>query len=134
MTETSKRNCLFCQIAVSDARNRIVEQNDHAFYVEDGHPVTQGHILIVPKRHIGSFFETTQEEKLALLELLDKARIHVESSVNTSSYTIGINDGPFAGQTVPHLHIHFIPRYEGDVSDPRGGVRWVVPERADYWT
>ncbi len=69
-----------------------------------------------------------------MLRLLDAARADVVHSRLPAGFNVGINDGPAAGQTVPHLHIHLIPRYEGDVIDPRGGVRWVIPERADYWT
>ena len=90
--------------------------------------------MIIPKRHVGSFFETTAEERAALLALLDKAKALIDAECMPSSYNIGINDGPAAGQTVPHLHIHLIPRYESDDVDPRGGVRWVIPDKADYWS
>jgi diadenosine tetraphosphate (Ap4A) HIT family hydrolase len=83
---------------------------------------------------VGSFFETTQNEKLELLTLIDKAKQHIEKEFKPHAYNIGINDGAAAGQTVPHLHIHLIPRYEGDVKDPRGGVRWVIADKADYWS
>ena len=123
--------CPFCQIAPE----RIVAQNEHAFAIRDAFPVSPGHTLIIPKRHIASFFETTPAEKIALLALVDVvgARHAVPLHNAPDAYNIGINDGPAAGQTVPHLHIHLIPRYKGDVEDPRGGVRWVVPEKARYW-
>jgi diadenosine tetraphosphate (Ap4A) HIT family hydrolase len=127
--------CPFCQIPPE----RIVAQNAHAFAIRDGFPVSPGHTLIIPKRHVGSFFETTQEEKLALLELLEISRNGLVEkgaaafSQQPTAFNIGVNDGPAAGQTVPHLHIHLIPRYEGDMPDPRGGVRWVIPEKAKYW-
>ena len=69
-----------------------------------------------------------------MLALLDKAKVVIEEKYQPDAFNIGINDGPAAGQTVPHLHLHLIPRYEGDVLDARGGVRWVIPEKADYWT
>lgn len=69
-----------------------------------------------------------------MLALLDKAKVVLEEKYQPDAFNIGINDGPAAGQTVPHLHLHLIPRYEGDVTDARGGVRWVIPEKADYWT
>lgn len=69
-----------------------------------------------------------------MLALLDKAKVVIEEKYQPDAFNIGINDGPAAGQTVPHLHLHLIPRYEGDVSDARGGVRWVIPAKADYWT
>ncbi len=124
--------CPFCQLPPE----RIIAQNEHAFVIRDAFPVSPGHTLIIPKRHIGSFFDTTQEEKLALLALLDEvgALLAAPDVANKpDGYNIGINDGPAAGQTVPHLHIHLIPRYTGDVEDPRGGVRWVVAEKARYW-
>ena len=100
----------------------------------DGYPVFPGHSLVIPKRHVGSFFDVTVLERAALLALLDRAKERVAEQHRPDGYNIGINDGPSAGQTVPHLHIHRIPRYDGDQVDPRGGVRWVIPQKADYWT
>ena len=125
--------CPFCQIPPE----RIIAQNEHAFAIRDAFPVSPGHTLIIPKRHIGSFFETTLEDKTALLQLLDEVGALLAAPdvlKKPDGYNIGINDGPAAGQTVPHLHIHLIPRYKNDVEDPRGGVRWVVAEKADYWS
>ena len=102
--------------------------------VLDGYPVSRGHTLIIPKRHVGSFFELEKEEREDILLMLDKAKTSLDSGYAPDGYNIGINDGPAAGQTVPHLHIHLIPRYEGDRDDPRGGVRWIFPEKADYWS
>jgi diadenosine tetraphosphate (Ap4A) HIT family hydrolase len=126
---TAAVQCPFCQLS----SERIIAQNEHAFVIRDAFPVSPGHTLIIPRQHIASFFETTAEEKTALLKLLNEAKAGIESEYKPASYNIGINDGAAAGQTVPHLHIHLIPRYEGDVEDPRGGVRWVVPEKARYW-
>jgi diadenosine tetraphosphate (Ap4A) HIT family hydrolase len=121
--------CPFCQLPPE----RVVGGNEHGLIVRDAFPVSPGHSLIVPRRHIGSFFELRPEEREALLALLDQARDALQRSHQPQGYNIGINDGPAAGQTVPHLHIHLIPRYRGDRSDPRGGVRWIIPEKADYW-
>lgn len=74
------------------------------------------------------------DERVAVLALLDEARLELDAERHPDGYNIGINDGPAAGQTVAHVHIHLIPRYRGDVLDPRGGVRWLFPDRADYWT
>jgi diadenosine tetraphosphate (Ap4A) HIT family hydrolase len=115
-------------------RQRILGENDHAFWIRDGYPVSPGHSLVIPKRHTGSFFDTSDVERQALLALLDAARAAAKAEFEVENFNIGINDGPAAGQTVPHLHIHLIPRYRGDQADPRGGVRWVIPERADYWS
>ena len=90
--------------------------------------------MALPRRHVGSFFELEVRERDALLGLLDEARRALEQEFHPSGYNIGINDGLAAGQTVPHLHVHLIPRYVGDQVDPRGGVRWIFPERADYWS
>jgi diadenosine tetraphosphate (Ap4A) HIT family hydrolase len=122
--------CPFCTLPDS----RIVEENEHAVVILDGFPVSPGHSLIIPKRHVGSFFEITDIERAALFKLLDRAKELVSDQHQPDGFNIGINDGAAAGQTVPHLHIHLIPRYDGDLADPRGGVRWVIPDKADYWT
>jgi diadenosine tetraphosphate (Ap4A) HIT family hydrolase len=126
----SNSTCPFCSLPES----RIVEHNAFALWMYDGFPVSPGHSLIIPRRHVESFFYISGEEQQAMLELLDRAKSTVDRERHPSGYNIGINDGRAAGQTVPHLHLHLIPRYEGDVADPRGGVRWVLPEKADYWT
>jgi diadenosine tetraphosphate (Ap4A) HIT family hydrolase len=121
-------------ILSSDDESRIILQNEYGIVIRDGFPVSNGHTLIIPKRHVGSFFLITEEERSGLLALLDSAKECIDKELEPSSYNIGINDGAAAGQTVPHLHIHLIPRYEGDMSDPRGGVRWIIPDKADYWS
>lgn len=123
-------DCPFCHLA----DERIVHSNQVALAVRDAYPVARGHTLIILRRHVVSFFETTEEERGGLLELLGAAKAALDREVKPDGYTIGINDGGAAGQTVPHLHIHLIPRHLGDVADPRGGVRWVLPDKAPYWT
>jgi diadenosine tetraphosphate (Ap4A) HIT family hydrolase len=91
-------------------------------------------MLVIPRRHVGSFFELLADEQADLLGLLDAAKQILDADFSPDGYNIGINDGAAAGQTVPHLHIHLIPRYKGDCPDPRGGVRWLFPEKADYWS
>lgn len=113
---------------------RVIAQNDLALVVRDGFPVSPGHTLIIPRRHVGSFFEVTDEERSAMLALLNREKAELDKEFRPTGYNIGINDGADAGQTVPHLHVHLIPRYRGDSVDPRGGVRWVLPDKADYWT
>lgn len=122
-------SCPFCQLPPS----RLVAGDDLALVVRDGFPVSPGHTLVIPRRHFGSFFETTEAERASMLLLLDEAKLVLDAQFQPDGYNIGINDGAAAGQTVPHLHIHLIPRYTGDSIDPRGGVRWVLPERAKYW-
>jgi len=121
--------CPFCTVP----RERLVFEGELAFVIRDGHPVSPGHMLVIPKRHVASFFETTTEEQASMLRLLNLARIEIAQQFKPAGYNVGINDGAAAGQTVAHLHIHLIPRYPGDRDDPRGGVRWVLPEKAAYW-
>jgi len=123
-------HCPFCTLPPE----RIIEQTPLALVIRDGFPVSPGHTLILPRRHVGSFFETTAEERTDLLQLLDRAQMQLAAQLRPAGFNIGINDGPVAGQTVLHLHIHLIPRFVGDHPDPRGGVRWVLPEKARYWT
>jgi diadenosine tetraphosphate (Ap4A) HIT family hydrolase len=122
-------DCPFCHLPES----RIVHGHPLAVAVRDAYPVAPGHTLVIPRRHVGSFFELLLPEKIAMLELLDQAKADVEHELASEGYTIGLNDGAAAGQTVPHVHLHLIPRRTGDVEDPRGGVRWVIPARARYW-
>jgi diadenosine tetraphosphate (Ap4A) HIT family hydrolase len=121
--------CPFCCLAV----DRLVLESQGAVVIRDGFPVSVGHTLIIPRRHVASFFEITETERADLLSLLAAARDELERQFHPAGYNVGINDGAAAGQTVPHLHIHLIPRYAGDAADPRGGVRWVLPEKAAYW-
>jgi diadenosine tetraphosphate (Ap4A) HIT family hydrolase len=121
--------CPFCNLD----KFRIIKANDHAIAFPDGFPVTPGHTLIVPKRHISSFFDVSSEEQAALIDLLAEMRKHLLEERSPDGFNIGINDGAAAGQTIVHLHIHLIPRYAGDIDDPRGGVRWIMPEKAPYW-
>jgi diadenosine tetraphosphate (Ap4A) HIT family hydrolase len=121
--------CPFCNMENS----KIILDNDLAIAVYDGFPVTPGHGLIVPKRHIALFYEATREEQTAMLDLLAEMRLLLLKERNPDAFNISINDGAAAGQTVMHMHIHLIPRYAGDTDDPRGGVRWIMPEKAPYW-
>jgi diadenosine tetraphosphate (Ap4A) HIT family hydrolase len=107
--------------------------NNFAFAINDVYPIIPGHCLIIPKRHIPSFFEVTGKEQTAMFDLLAEMRKLILAERNPDGFNIGINDGTAAGQTVMHLHIHLIPRYTGDTADPRGGVRWIMPEKAPYW-
>lgn len=123
-------DCPFCKLAA----DRIVHAGDHTIAVRDAFPVSPGHTLVIPRRHVASLFETTERERAELLSLLALARDLLEREYRPAGYNVGVNDGAVAGQTVMHLHVHLIPRYPGDREDPRGGVRWVLPDRAAYWT
>lgn len=122
-------NCPFCQIP----DERIINRSHSYIVIRDGYPVTPGHTLIVPHRHISSFFDLNSVERKSLFDMLDTVKGQLDDEYHPDSYNIGINDGPEAGQTVPHLHIHVIPRYKGDMEDPRGGIRWLFPDKAKYW-
>jgi diadenosine tetraphosphate (Ap4A) HIT family hydrolase len=123
-------SCVFCGLPPG----RIRAENSPAVLIADAYPVSPGHSLVIPKRHTASFFDTTEDERRALLDLLDTARDLAVAEHAPSGFNIGINDGAAAGQTVLHLHIHLIPRYRGDQEDPRGGVRRIFPAKADYRT
>lgn len=127
--DNEAEGCPFC----NPDQAAILLANDYARAVPDAFPVTPGHTLIVPKRHVVSIFETTRDEQMALFDLLAQARELLLQAHHPEGFNIGINDGTAAGQTVLHLHIHLIPRYAGDTADPRGGVRWIMPEQAPYW-
>jgi len=122
--------CAFCTLPES----RIIDTSQYGVVIRDGFPISPGHTLVIPKRHIGSFFDLTADEREDLMALLERAKALLDVEFQPDGYNIGINDGPSAGQTVPHLHIHLIPRYKADLPDPRGGVRWIIPEKADYWS
>ncbi len=130
MNAPQPATCPFCSMPP----DRIVDRTELAVVIRDAFPVSPGHTLVIPVRHVGSLFETTDAERSDCLALLDRARRVLAGELQPAGYNIGINDGKAAGQTVPHLHIHLIPRYAGDQPDPRGGVRWIFPERARYWT
>ena len=125
----SEVSCPFCALPAE----RILILADEALVIRDAFPVSSGHTLVIPRRHIGSFFELTDAERACMVELLAKAKAELDLSFQPDGFNIGINDGAAAGQTVPHLHLHLIPRYRGDAPDPRGGVRWVLPAKAKYW-
>ena len=126
--------CPFCQISTGNTDKPIQFENQMGFVIRDGYPITKGHTLIIPKQHIGSFFDITPAQRQDLFDLVDKAKAQLDQEFKPTSYNIGINDGEAAGQTIAHLHIHLIPRYNEPEKDPRGGVRWLVPEKADYWS
>lgn len=129
MSGMESKPCVFCHLPAE----RIQFANAKGVVVRDDFPISEGHTLIIPRRHVGSFFDIDAEERDALLRLLDEAKCRLDKEFKPDGFNIGINDGASAGQTVPHLHIHLIPRYSGDREDPRGGVRWINPEKAKYW-
>lgn len=118
--------CPFCNADAS------ILSNDLAYVRFDKNPVNPGHCLIIPYRHITDFFDTTEAERQAMLTLAEAARRLLERDYAPHGYNLGINVGSVSGQTIPHVHLHLIPRYAGDVPNPRGGVRGVIPARQNY--
>jgi len=127
--EERQKGCLFCEIP----EDRIVEQNELAYAIRDAYAVTQMHTLLIPKRHVSDYFELHQPERNAIERLLHSQRqaiLQRDSSV--TGFNVGVNAGQSAGQTIFHCHVHLIPRRDGDVTDPQGGVRGVIPEKQKY--
>ena len=129
MTHDDKK-CPFCTIVPDE----ILIDYPLAVARRDTRPLTKGHTLIIPRRHVASVFDTTEDERKVLFVLLDEAKALLDREHQPDGYNIGINDGQAAGQTVMHLHIHVVPRYRGDKADPRGGIRSLFPEKAAYWS
>ena len=124
------KTCVFCEkVKASD----VLYENELAAVFRDGFPISKGHTLIIPKDHIQDYFELNKETKEAMNELVEIARNDLIKELNPDAFNFGLNNGPAAGQTVGHAHLHLIPRFEGDVEDPRGGIRWIISEKAKYW-
>jgi hypothetical protein len=119
--------CPFCNLE----REKILE-NELSFAIYDGFPVNEGHALIIPQRHTANYFDLSLQEQKDCIELLNRVKGIVQEKYNPAGFNVGININEAAGQTVPHVHIHLIPRYEGDVDDPIGGVRGVILEKKNY--
>ncbi|HDR73852.1 MAG TPA: HIT family protein [Methanoculleus sp.] len=122
------QKCPFCSPADGD----ITAENDLAYARFDVYPVNRGHMLIIPFRHTASYFALSFEERAAVLDLVDRCREIADERYSPDGYNIGVNVGEAAGQSVMHVHFHFIPRYCGDVESARGGIRAVIPEQRDY--
>ena len=123
-------DCVFCdRLRGGD----FIVATDLAIAFLDAFPLSEGHCLVVPRRHEPDFLALTQEEQAAIWSLVPSVRRHIEAKGAPAGYNIGINVGEAAGQTVAHAHLHVIPRHQGDVPDPRGGIRWIIPAKAKYW-
>jgi diadenosine tetraphosphate (Ap4A) HIT family hydrolase len=125
-----QQGCPFCHLE----KTRIRLESEFALAFFDAFPVVDGHMLVVPKRHVASLFDLSEEEQAALWTLVVTVRAELIDQLKADGVNVGVNDGAAAGQTVMHAHVHVIPRRTGDVADPRGGVRWIVPRKASYWT
>jgi diadenosine tetraphosphate (Ap4A) HIT family hydrolase len=121
--------CPFCRLET----NRIRLESEFAVAFPDAFPVTAGHTLVVPRRHVTGLFDLPEDEQAAVWALVTQVRALLLAELKPDGFNVGVNDGPAAGQTVMHAHVHVIPRRAGDVADPRGVVRWVLPDKAKYW-
>ena len=120
--------CPFCALSQRQMR----AENEHALAFYDGFPVSPGHVLVVPRRHCSDFFELSPLEQISCIDLLNQCRALLISERKPNGFNIGVNVGEAGGQTIFHAHLHLIPRYLGDVENPRGGVRGVIPSKRDY--
>ncbi len=121
--------CVFCE---KITKGEALFEDNLWVALEDGFPVSKGHTLIVPKRHVANFFDLTQDEFSSLHAMLERVKERLDSLYKPDGYNVGVNVGQAAGQSVFHVHVHVIPRYQGDVTNPRGGVRGVIPSRQNY--
>lgn len=125
----NETNCPFCN---HDDGREIIARSERAFAIYDKYPVNEGHALIIPARHCSDYFELTETEQAECFQLLNDVRKILQNEYRPDGFNVGINVGEKAGQTVPHVHIHLIPRYSGDVERPLGGVRGVIPHKKEY--
>lgn len=121
--------CPFCHLEPS----RIWLENEVGIAFADSFPVSEGHTLVIPRQHVTSLFDLSPGEQAQLWQLVAEVRQQLVEKHHPDGFNVAVNDGRAAGQTVMHTHIHIIPRYVGDRDDPRGGIRWVIPEKARYW-
>ena len=123
------KKCIFC----NKKKHKIIYNNRYFYVLRDNFPVTKNHTLIISKKHITSFFDLNNTEIISLFDILKKQRrILTNKDKTIKSFNIGINNGKYAGQTIMHLHVHLIPRRKGDVRNPKGGVRGVIPSKQKY--
>jgi diadenosine tetraphosphate (Ap4A) HIT family hydrolase len=120
--------CPFCSLS-ADASTW---SSDLSFAIRDRHPVSPGHTLVIPHRHVETYFDATPVEQADLWRGVTIVKRALDDELHPDGYNVGFNAGATAGQTVPHLHVHVIPRFKGDMDDPRGGVRGVIPARQKY--
>ena len=122
-------SCPFCSL---DSTRRWIE-TEHAIAFADAFPVTEGHTLVIPRKHVGSIYELGIDEQAAVWALVAEIRERLLTGLKPDGFNIGVNDGLAAGQTIDHAHVHVIPRQKGDVPDPGGGIRWIIDDKANYW-
>ena len=123
--------CPFC-LSEKKLNEKMLCESEFAFAMEDEYPVSQGHTLIIPKRHVENYFDLTKDELIDMWLLVNRVKDIIEAYNHPDGYNIGVNVDKAGGQTVPHVHIHIIPRYIGDVKNPKGGIRGVIPDKQKY--
>jgi diadenosine tetraphosphate (Ap4A) HIT family hydrolase len=128
MSGSTNPECAFCHLAPA----RVVDENELAVSLADGYPVSPGHTLIIPRRHVADFFELSPAELGAVFEMVFRMRSRLASEHQPDGFNVGINVGAAAGQTVMHAHVHIIPRFVGDTAEPEGGVRNVISGKGRY--
>ena len=128
MSDATSLECPFCNLGP----DRRIEENELAVALADTYPVSPGHTLVVPRRHVPDFFQLSAEEIAAVFDLVRQMRDRLIAARGPSGFNVGVNVGTAAGQTVVHAHVHLIPRYSGDAQDPTGGVRNVIPGKGRY--
>lgn len=122
-------DCIFCN---PDNESELIVESATAYAIYDKYPVNVGHALIIPKKHCSNYFDLSFKEQSACFFILNKVKEIVSLKFSPDGFNIGVNVGEKAGQTINHIHIHLIPRYDGDVENPEGGVRGVIPEKQKY--
>jgi len=127
MKETMPDNCPFCM-----PDREVIREAQHCFAIYDLYPVNPGHVLVISRRHVANYFDLEEGEVAGLWKLVAEMRSFLEKEFQPDGFNVGFNIGATAGQTIDHVHIHVIPRYAGDMDDPTGGVRHVIPERGKY--
>ena len=121
-----------CRFCISKSGRRIMIRGEYGFAAWDRHPASDGHFLVIPYRHFSEYFDIQDDEREELWRLVAEGKKMADEKYQPDGYNIGINVGKWAGQSIPHLHIHVIPRYKGDVENPKGGVRGVIPKNKLY--
>jgi len=127
--KSAQNGCLFC---APDQDRELVTESATVYAILDKFPVSKGHTLIIPKQHVTDYFDLTERTKTACWLVVDRVKMLLAQRYNPDGFNVGINIGSAAGQTIPHVHIHVIPRYEGDVENPTGGIRGIIPGKGDY--
>ena len=123
-------DCVFCNI-IKDKKELIAE-NDLAVAFYDSFPVSDGHALVIPKRHVETYFDLNEEEMAAILSLSKEVKKIIDGRYHPTGFNVGFNVGLDGGQTVMHCHMHIIPRYHGDIENPRGGIRKIIKMKTKY--